>query len=214
MSSPWLQIPLADYEAHMGLPDVAQAAALSEELGRLLAAYPPASLALLGCAGGSGLEHVGPETTRRVAAVDINPVYLEATRSRFASRLPGLELHLWDVETLPPPFEPVDLVFAGLLFEYVSAEALLRFARAAVRRRGVLGCVLQLPSDKPAVTPSPYSSLRVLEPVMRLVDPAELTRLARSQEFVLQESREMVMPNGKLLLAQTYCVDSPQEHGL
>jgi len=32
IASPWLEIPLADYEGHMALPEIAQARMLADEL--------------------------------------------------------------------------------------------------------------------------------------------------------------------------------------
>jgi hypothetical protein len=75
-TSPWLSIPLADYERHMALPQVGQAAALASEFERLLREHRPAAVALLGCAGGNGLERVDPATTQRVVAPDLNPGYV------------------------------------------------------------------------------------------------------------------------------------------
>ena len=54
MPNPWLTIPLADYEAHMALAEVAQAQFLARTLGALIDARPQArSVAVLGCAGAS-----------------------------------------------------------------------------------------------------------------------------------------------------------------
>ena len=77
---PWRAIPLADYEGHMEAPQVGQAAMLRDILGEFVTRLRPASLALLGAAGGNGLECVEPGVVRRVVAVDINPDYLAACR--------------------------------------------------------------------------------------------------------------------------------------
>lgn len=55
---PWLQVPLADYEAHMALPSVARSQLLASTLHRVVTRFQPRSLALLGAAGGNGLELV------------------------------------------------------------------------------------------------------------------------------------------------------------
>lgn len=75
MTNPWLQIPLSDYETHMALPHVRQAELLSSIFGSALDTYAPRSIALLGCAGGNGLEQLEGRELGRVVAVDINPVY-------------------------------------------------------------------------------------------------------------------------------------------
>ncbi|RPI77037.1 MAG: hypothetical protein EHM45_10650 [Desulfobacteraceae bacterium] len=62
MKNPWLEIPLCDYEGHRALPQVAQARLLADVFARALGRYSPESVAVLGCAGGSGFERIDPET--------------------------------------------------------------------------------------------------------------------------------------------------------
>ena len=92
MTNPWLQIPLSDYEAHMALPHVRQAQLLSSIFGSALDTYTPRSIALLGCAGGNGLEQLEGRELGRVVAVDINPAYVEHVRTRWHGRIAGLDL--------------------------------------------------------------------------------------------------------------------------
>src|SRR5215471_2772409 len=65
MSSPWMKIPLADYEGHMSLPQVAQAALLADLFSLVLERYLPVSVAVLGCAGGKSFDRINPAVTRR-----------------------------------------------------------------------------------------------------------------------------------------------------
>jgi len=53
----------------MSAPVVAQAEMLADVLRELLERYRPRSLAVLGSAGGNGLEYVDPLVTQRVVAV-------------------------------------------------------------------------------------------------------------------------------------------------
>lgn len=191
MASPWLSIPLADYEAHMALPHVAQAQLLSAIFGRLLREHAPRSVAVIGCAGGNGFEHVSPGVTPRVVGVDLNPAFLEQARARFAARLPGLELVAGDFTDGCVAFPPVDLVVAALVLEYVEPALAMPRLRAFLSDGGRLVTVLQRPSDKSAaVTPSPYASLAALAPVLRLVDPDELAGLAR-REGLAESARSL-----------------------
>ena len=57
--NPWLTLPLDDYEGHMGSADVNQLAPLADLFGEALAHLRPRSVAVLGVAGGNGLEHDG-----------------------------------------------------------------------------------------------------------------------------------------------------------
>ena len=201
MINPWLSIPLEDYEGHMSLPEIGQASALASELARLLGERRPASLALLGCSGGNGLEHVDAAVTSRVVALDINPAFLEATMARFGRVFEVLEPVLCDLTTVrEAPFRPVELAFAGLLLEYVPVRSTLQLIRSALLPGGALGCVLQEESATLAhVTPSPYSSLGALAGCMTLRSPAEVTHEAAAVGLDLLETRTLVMPNGKVL---------------
>ena len=56
MSSPWLSVPLAEYEGHMKSAEVRQLDALSKLFAAALEHCRPGSVAVLGIAGGNGLE--------------------------------------------------------------------------------------------------------------------------------------------------------------
>ncbi|MDO9694209.1 MAG: class I SAM-dependent methyltransferase [Candidatus Latescibacteria bacterium] len=184
LTNPWLGIPLDDYEGHMALPDVGQARLLSDVFADALARYAPRAVAVLGCAGGNGFERVTNTVTERVVGVDLNPGYIEQARLRFGQKIARLELFVGDVQTDTFGFAPVDLVYAGLLFEYVAAETALARIRDMLRPGGTLVTVVQLPSAVIAeITPSPYASLGALAPLMRLVPPEQLGRLAEGQGF-------------------------------
>ena len=79
-SNAWLNLPLADYEAHMALPEVGQAKMLADLFEYELRSHRSESVALLGCSGGNGFDRIDPACTRRVVGVDLNPDYIAATR--------------------------------------------------------------------------------------------------------------------------------------
>jgi SAM-dependent methyltransferase len=200
--SPWLEVPLADYEAHMALPEVGQARLLAAMLASVLREHRPASVAVLGCAGGNGFENVPRDT--RLVGIDLNPAYLEAARSRFAAQRPDLELHVADVERDELRLTPVDLVFAGLVLEYVDANRALERIGKWLVPRGILATVLQLPSDAQPITPSPFPSLERLAPIMRLLAPERLVELAARRGFVTVDSRTVTASGGKRFAVQTF----------
>jgi hypothetical protein len=205
MKSPWLDIPLSEYEAHMALPQVAQAQLLADVFGAVLARYRPRSVAVLGCAGGNGFERVSAEVTGRVVGVDLNPAYIEQLRARFRGRVAGLELYAGDIQTGAVSFEPVELVFAGLVLEYVDVGAVLGRVRTLLVPGGVLGTVAQLPHPTTAaVTPSPCPSLGALGAAMRLVSPSEIGKLARCHGFGEVESHTEESRGGKRFQVQTF----------
>jgi trans-aconitate methyltransferase len=201
--NPWLAIPLADYEAHMALPEVGQAELLANVLADAVRVHAPRSVALLGCAGGNGFDRVPAGT--RLVGVDLNPDYVAAARVRHGARA-GIELHVGDVTADELRFAPVELAYAGLLFEYVEpAVALRRLADKLLLPSGTLVAVLQLPSAAQAeVTPSPYTSLAALAPSMRLVPPAALTRAASAEGYASIGGDVVTASGGKRFAVQTY----------
>lgn len=204
MRSPWLEIPLSDYESHMALPAVGQAEMLASELEETLLRFAPASVAVIGCAGGNGFDRI-PAKTQRVVGADINPEYIAAAAARFLGRIPGLELHVADIEVGPLPFAPVELIFAGLVFEYVALPAALANLARVCCPDGRLVAVLQEESAQlEAVTPSPYSSLQTLAPRMRLVPSAELAARAADAGFSIESERSITLESGKQFTIQVY----------
>lgn len=134
MTNPWLDLPLADYEGHMAHPGVARSPLLADVFAQHLNFFRPQSAAVIGCAGGNGFERIDWTTTRRVVGVDLNGRYLEQVRRRFQTDVERLDLvferrepafeHLelieGDILTNAVEFDPVDLVYAALVFEYVD----------------------------------------------------------------------------------------------
>ena len=111
----------------MALPAVGQAGLIADELARVVEAYRPSSVAVLGCAGGNGLESLIGSSVRRVVAVDFNPNYVATTEARFRGRIEELQAIVANVEHDLQAFEPVGLVYAALLLEYVNLGLALRF---------------------------------------------------------------------------------------
>lgn len=96
MSNPWLAVPLSEYEQHMRSVGIQQSGALSDLFAEAIGFCRPFSIAVLGIAGGNGLDRIDSSVTTRVVGLDLNPLYLEAVRQRY-SNLPGLELHCVDL---------------------------------------------------------------------------------------------------------------------
>jgi ubiquinone/menaquinone biosynthesis C-methylase UbiE len=157
-----------------------------------------------GRAGGNGFEHVRPGSMTRLVGVDINPQYIEAASSRFGKQMPNLELYVADVQQ-PLPFEPVDLVYAALLFEYVELVPTLSNLRAVCRPNAALAVVLQLPSTsvKP-VSPSPFTNLQSLASCMRLVSPPDFLAGASEVGFEPSSSRQVALHSGKEFLVLVF----------
>lgn len=198
MRNPWLDIPLADYEAHMALPTVGQAQLIADELGSLVRAHSPVSVAIIGCAGGNGFDRVAGPGISRVIGVDLNPQYVEQARIRYQGLIPGLELHVADIQASEALFAPVDLIYVALVLEYVDVARTMGVLRDHCRPSGILAVLSQRPHEAVAhISPSQYASLQLLAPGMRLIARDELQRQARHAGFALERSRTATSSGGK-----------------
>lgn len=205
MPNPWLKLPLADYEGHMTLPTVGQAALLADLFEQALHDHRPQSVAMFGCAGGNGFERIDPDCTTRVVGVDVNPEYIQTTRDRFAASLQGLELHVADVSDWNWRIAPVDLIFTGLLLEYVELGAAVATIRRSLNPDGVWVAVIQLPSQvQPFLSPSPFRSLEAVAAAARYVDPDSLIGSAGKAGFDLMANREELSAAHKPFRVMTF----------
>jgi len=195
--NPWLEVPLEDYEGHMGSSPINQLGPLADLFGEALARLRPRSVAVLGVAGGNGLEHVDSTLTTRVVGIDVNPGYLAATKQRFPD-LRGLELHCVDLQHDLLDVAPVSLVHAALVFEHAGIGRCLDNAVSLVAAGGHLCVVLQLPSEQLAgVTPSPFASMATLADDFTLVDPHQLRRVLAQRELRLTHQARVTLSSGK-----------------
>ena len=199
MSNPWLSIPLEDYEGHMGSAGVRQLMVLAELFQYALDCCHPASVAVLGVAGGNGLERIDSATTKRIVGVDINQSYLDEVQRRFGT-LAGLELHCLDVAEREFSVAPVALVHAALIFEHVGLGRALENAGSLVAHGGRLSVVLQLPSEEEqGVASTNYPSMQKLKQDFVLIDITEFQRVLEQKGFQLVEQETRSLPAGKAL---------------
>ena len=199
MANPWLSIPLQDYEGHMGRDNAQQLSVLSELFKRALDICTPDSVAVLGIAGGNGLEHLDHATIRRVVGFDINARYLDEVRRRFGT-YPNLELHCVDLSEGELRIQPVALVHAALFFEHTGLGGALDNALSLVAPEGRLSVVLQLPDrQQQNVTPTAYASMQALAESFSLVDVSCFRALLEKQGFRLLNEELRPLPTGKAL---------------
>jgi SAM-dependent methyltransferase len=205
VASPWLDIPLADYEGHMALPEIAQARMLADELESAVRQHAPSSVAIIGCSGGNGFERLIGTTVERIVGIDINPTYVAAAQARFGTQLPKLALYVADIQDALPNIMPMEMIFAGLIFEYVDLRATMHNLRRLCAPGGTLVAVLQVPSaEAKAVSPSPYRSLQRLAPAMRLRDAQEVKGAATEAGFAPATTRSLTLPSGKSFIVLSF----------
>ncbi len=210
MSNPWLSIPARDYDVHLSHPAVKQREFLDRVFEAALSQYEPRSIALLGCAAGGGLEFVDASTTERLVAVDLNPEFIELTRSRHTSGLPQLEVINADLETYEFESESFDLVHCALVLEYVDPDKVLKQIARCLSPLGKLVVVLQLPSPSvDAITETGCERLKLLAPLMRLHEPDDIRRRAMSVHLHETSSSIEELPGGKRFFIGHFCRKLP-----
>jgi SAM-dependent methyltransferase len=196
----------------MGSPEVRQLEFLSAVFGRVLEEFDPAAVAVLGCATGNGFDRVRPERVKRLVGLDINQEYLDKCRKRYGRAIPGLELVCADVATFELEPGSMDLVHAALFFEYVEPAVVVEKASRWLRPGGILAAVLQLPSETHGkVSETRFSSLRALEPVIHLLEPATLVGLARRRRFSETRSERVALGSGKEFFVGVYRLETAHE---
>ena len=82
---------------------------------------------------GRRIDRIDPLEVTRVVGVDINRAYLEIASTRYSERFNTLELHCSDIAQAHLGNEPVNLVYAALVFEYVNVPLALQHLFPACR---------------------------------------------------------------------------------
>ncbi len=197
MSNPWLSVPLTEYEQHMSSAEVQQLGALADLFAEALGRCRPLSIAVLGIAGGNGLDRIDSTITARVVGLDLNPLYLAAVQQRY-SDLPGLELHCVDLSEQHVKVEPVQLVHAALVFEHAGVDGCLENAQSLIDPGGNFSVVLQLPAESGhPVGASPFSSIQNLKSDFSLISPAWLRESLEGRGFRLIHQTTRAIAAGK-----------------
>lgn len=214
ISNPWLAVPLSEYEQHMSSAEVQQLSVLSDLFAEAMGRCRPSSLAVLGIAGGNGLNHVDSRVTTRIVGLDINPQYLEVVRERY-SCLRGLELYCVDLSEQRVDSEPVQLVHAALIFEHAGTDRCLENAVALLVPGGSLSVVLQLPSESaPTVGASPFPAIQRLKSHVSLISSAWLRKSLEGRGFRLIYQTTRALPAGKGFWMGIFCAPKAHQRNL
>ena len=204
MTNPWEEISLDDYEKHMRLDSVRQLQALDSIMKEQFAAYPVVTSAVLGVAGGNGLEHLGTDKFRTVYGVDINADYLRAVTQRYTQLSGILEcLHI-DLINEAEKLPQAQLLIANLLIEYIGYGA---FQRAVLQTAPeYVSCVIQINTDEEQwVSESPYlRAFDRLDEVHHQMEEKALTAAMNKIGYSLILKETYPLPNGKALMRVDY----------
>jgi threonine dehydrogenase-like Zn-dependent dehydrogenase len=177
--------------------EVRQLDVLSELFAEALVCCRPTSVAILGVAGGNGLDHVDGHGITRIVGLDVNPLYLDEVRRRHADKR-GLELHCVDLAEQVVDLEPVQLVHAALVFEHAGVDRCLENAISLVAPGGALSVVLQLPGEfEQGAVASRFPSMQKLRDHFSWIDSVWLHETLTQQEFRPIHQARRSLPAGK-----------------
>ncbi len=119
-----------------------------------------------------------------------------------------LELLEQDFTSATFAMEPVSLVFAALVFEYVGVREAVRNIGRSLVAGGVLVAALQLASLTSApVTKTRFKSLEALAPIMNLVSPEEFSRACFENGLREVKQKRIALKQGKELYVGFYKKD-------
>ena len=198
MKNTWLDIKLSDYENHMALPGVGQSQYLAQYFSEVIELYHPHTVAILGCSGGNGLEKIDKKKLEKVICVDINPDFLKEAETRHKNKFKNIEFVCGDIASPDFKIRNADLIYAGLVFEYVDIEPALSNISKFINSRGILAVVLQQPNENiPEVTPSIYKSLEKLSQLFKFISPVNFIELCNAHNMKLISQKETRLQSGK-----------------
>lgn len=194
--NPWKTIPVEDYDGHMNHPSVDQQTFLADFFEEAVDMVNPSSLLLAGCATGNGLVRLRKKNVSRAVALDINERFLAAAKEKFGT-IPNLEFRHCSV--LEYEEYRFDLIFAGLLLEYIDPTEALNHFHTLLNPGGTVAVLIQLESEQlRSITPTEFTrSLDSLSSILNHVDPAELKRDAVDAGFSLQREDGVILDSGK-----------------
>lgn len=196
--NPWCNVPLSIYEGHMSQAEVAQLQSLNTLIKFQLQSYSAARIAILGIAGGNGLEHV-PPMVETVYGIDVNSDYLKVCSERFGDQLDRrLKLLELDLREEAAKIPKVDLIVADLIIEYIgTAQFCKKICEAEPQ---IVTCAIQESEQSAFVSKSTYAE--ALEEIGKLhqdIDSDELIAEFQKCSYQLILSENVELPQGKRL---------------
>lgn len=194
----WLEIDLEEYENHMSLPSIAQSQYLSDYFEKILNIYKPKTVAFIGCSGGNGLDKAKTKKIEKMICVDINPNYLREAERRYSRYFTNIEFICNDIASSEFMVEEVELVFVGLVFEYVEKNQTIENISKILKACGKLVIVLQVKNLLLSeVSQSPYKNLEKLSKIFSFVAADEIIELSEKFDFELVSKSRTVLKSTK-----------------
>lgn len=196
MSNPWERIPLQDYENHMKLPSVQQLQKLNKIMKLQIYKYKISTIAILGIAGGNGLEFIDNSRIKTVYGIDINKNYLDICNEKYKNLKDCLVLKKLDLSNLSNDLPKVDIVIANLFIEYIGIDIFIK--QLSKNFPQYVSCVIQKNPDINFVSDSPYiKSFDEISLLHKDIEKASLVKAMNTIGYSLIFSEEYLLPNMK-----------------
>lgn len=205
MSHPWEKIDLKTYETHMSSTDVFQLQTLDTITEQQLTDYYPSTIAILGVAGGNGLDKVNFEITKKVYCIDVNRKYLDVCKSRYAHLLEILEFVCCDLSKSGTVLPFSELHICNLIIEYIGEEKFAKLIHNSIDNVNIISCVIQKNNEVGFV--SPTNQAFEFQPIMSIhndIDEEKLTKVLCDINFNCIKETCYELPNGKRFLRLDY----------
>lgn len=199
VKNPWEDIRYSDYETHMSLPDVQQLQILSKIMESQFEQYQVQTVAILGIAGGNGLEHFDTNRIHTAYGIDVNEEYLEICRKRFSGLGDHLVLLKANLSEPGQNIPKVDFVIANLFIEYIGIDLFAGQIRES--NASYVSCVIQKNEGDNFVSPSPYSSVFAgISRIHRDIEAEALSECMSRVGYLKTLSEKYKLPNQKSLI--------------
>ncbi|WP_326907994.1 methyltransferase type 11 [Sedimentibacter sp. MB31-C6] len=196
MSSPWERIPLDDYENHMKLSTVQQLQKLNEIMKSQIDKYNIETVAILGVAGGNGLEHIDCSKIKVVYGIDINQDYLDVCKEKYKNLDDYLVLKKLDLADIANDLPVADIIIANLFIEYIGIDMFIK--QLSKKVPPFVSCVIQKNLDINFVSDSPYTEVfEEISLLHRNIDKNSLVNAMSTIGYSLIIFEEHLLPNMK-----------------
>lgn len=198
MCNPWEKIDLNIYEIHMASEKVLQLQTLNYITKQQLNDYDHTNTAILGIAGGNGLENIDLTTTKKVYGIDINREYLDMCRKRYPELYNILELICCDLNNINTVLPHSNILICNLIVEYLGVYKFTELIKNNRENINIVSCVIQKNNNNSFVSRSGLSY--AFDPLMSIhndINKNELINSFINAGFHCIKSLVYPLPNGK-----------------
>lgn len=204
--NPWEEINLDIYENHMSSNEVYQLQTLKRIMDEQAVENEHKKIAILGIAGGNGLDCPNIKNAEKVYGIDINSEYLSECVKRYKDVYgERLELIQRDLTLKGAEIPCTDLLICNLIVEYLGIDVFSDLVYANKEHLKVVSCVTQKNNKEGFVSSSSLTS--AFDPIMKIHNDIEIDKLSENMKYKGFEIIKKVnydLPNGKEFIRVDY----------